>query len=48
MAVILELLDFWWAKNQKNKVRNNVQVIILKFKMATTNHFLNICDPKNS
>ena len=26
----------------------NVQVILLKFKMANTNRFLNICDSKKS
>ena len=35
MSAMLELYNFLLA--QKNEVRNNVQVILLKFKMATTN-----------
>ena len=35
---------FCGRKNSKIEVRNNVQVILLKFKMATD--FLNICDRK--
>ena len=36
----MNFIIFCGRKNAKNEVRNNVQMILLKFKMATTSHFL--------
>ena len=44
MAAMQKLHNFLWAQELKIEVRNNMQVILLKFKMA---NFLNICDCKN-
>ena len=42
------LIFFCGRKSSKIEVRNNVQVILLKFKMVTRFDLLNICDRKNS
>ena len=49
MAAMLEFHNFLLAqKRRKNEVGYNVQVILLKFKMATTSRlFINICDRNN-
>ena len=48
MAAMHELHTFCGRKNSEVEVRNNVQVILLKFKMATTSRFFKYCDRKNS
>ena len=58
MAVMDELHNFLWAQKLKNLEKitilhshhpsGNGQVILLKFEMATTSRFLDICDRKNN
>ena len=44
MAAVHKIL---WAQKHKINLRNNVQVILLQFKMATTSRlFKYICDHK--
>ena len=48
MAAMLELHNFLLAQKRR-KNGNNVQVILLKLKMATTSRLsINICDRNNS
>ena len=46
MAAMQGFIIFCERKNSKIEVRSKLQVILLKFKMATTSRLLNICNRK--